>query len=349
MATTATKVRLNRKRCQSGFDCINFEYKIGLDGIKDLAFEKTKSNTAKKPKSIVEIKGNGGMISGRVNPTHFIHADNRKPLGIVESIKLEMIRNDVLEYLKTSLQEQLKEKYSDERICKLRITRIEINITLPCVGKATPSDMTHLFDMVYDETTVYRKRKKGSKCEKENTGAGGYGRDHYYVLKLYDKSADFERQEIPLENNIFRLEIAFIDKTLNALFGEHGRTIENVLSEESLDILCREYKRVLEEEIIKQHVEPYLNNCVTTLHESLTWSDSGKEISDTVMRYKEIIVDLECLRRALHKWYSDRIENPSDPTTKDHTDEIIYKYRKKELGLPEDVLKTLKAFHTAAG
>lgn len=349
MATTATKVKLNKKRCRSGFDGISYEYKIGLDGIKDLEFEKTKSNTAKKRKSIVEIKGNGGMISGYVNPTHFIYADNRKPFGIVNAIKLEMVRNDVLEYLKNSLQEQLKEKYSDEYIRKLRITRIEINITLPCVGKATPSDMTHLFDMVYDRTTVHRKRKKGSKCEKENTGTGGYGRDHYYTLKLYDKFDDFERQEIPLEKGIFRLEIAFIDKTLNALFGEYGRTIENVLSEESLDILCREYKRVLEEEIIKQHVKPYLNDCVTTLYESLTWSDSGKEISDTVMRYKEIIVDLECLRRALHKWYSGRIENPNDPTTKDHTDEIIYKYRKKELGLPEDVLKTLKAFHMAAG
>lgn len=347
MATTATKVRLNRKRCQSGFDGINFEYKIGLDGIKDLEFEKKKSNGNKK--SIVEINGKGGMISGYVNPTHFIHADNRKPFGIVNAIKLEMIRNDVLKYLKNSLQEQLKEKYSDEYIKKLRITRIEINITLPCVGKATPSDMTHLFDMAYDRTDIHRKRKKGSKCEKENTGAGGCGREHYYVLKLYDKFDDFNRQNIPLEQNIFRLEIAFIDKSLNALFGEDGRTIENVLSENSLDILCREYKRVLEEEVIKQCIEPYLNNCVTTLYESLTWSDSGKEISDTVMRYKEIIVDLECLRRALHKWYSDRIKNPKDPTTKDHTDEIIYKYRKKDLGLPEDVLKTLKAFHMAAG
>lgn len=113
--------------------------------------------------------------------------------------------------------------------------------------------------------------------------------------------------------------------------------------------MCREYKRVLEEELIEQQIKPYLKNCVTTLYESLIWSDSGKEISDTVMRYKEIIVDIECLRRALHKWYSYRIENPKDPIAKDHTDEIIYKYRKKELGLPEDVLKTLKAFHIAAG
>lgn len=218
---------------------------------------------------------------------------------------------------------------------------------MPCVGKATPSDMTHLFDMVYDRNKVYRKRKKGSKCEKENAGTDGCGRKHYYALKLYDKFDDFDRKDIPLEKNIFRLEIAFIDKSLNTLFGKDGRTIENVLSDKSLDILCREYKRVLEEEIIKQRVKPYLNNCVETLCESLTYNDSGKEIADTIMRYKEIIVDIECLRRALHKWYSDRIKK--DPTVIDRTDEMIYKYRKKDLGLPEDVLKTLKAFHIAAG
>lgn len=126
MATIATKVKLNQKRCRSGFDGINYEYKIGLDGIKDLDFVKTKSNTAKKPKSIVEIKGDGSMISGHVNPTHFIYADNRKPFGIVKTIKLEMIRNDILEYLKNCLQEQLKEKYSDEHIRKVRITRTTV-------------------------------------------------------------------------------------------------------------------------------------------------------------------------------------------------------------------------------
>lgn len=340
------KVKLNQKKCQSGYDCMEFQYKIGLDGIKDLEFKKTQDNKAKNPKSIVEIKGNGGMISGAINPAHYLHADNRKPFGIVDAIKLEMLRNNVLEYLKNCLQEQLQDKYSDEYIQKLRITRVEINITLSCVGKATPSDMTHLFDMALDRTKVYRRRKKGSKCEKENTGMG-YERKHYHVLKLYDKFDDFDRQDIPLEDNMFRLEIAFIDKTLNTLFGEDGRTIENILSAQSLDALCREYKRVLEEELIEQQIKPYLNDCVATLYESLTWSDSGKEISDTVMRYKEIIVDIKCLRRALHKWYKKRQEK--DPAVKDRTDEIIYKYRNKGLGLPEDTLKTLKAFHMAAG
>ena len=344
MGTTDRKDRLNTKKYQSGYDGINFKYEIGLDGIKDLDFEEKKTNTAKK--SLVELQGKGGMIRGYINPAHYLHADNRKPFGIVDAIKLEVLKNDVLEYLKNRLQEQLQDKYSDEYIQKLRITRIEVNITLPCVGKATPSSMVHLFDMALDRTKVYRKRKKGSKCKKENMGIV-YEREHYHVLKLYDKFDDFEKQRIPLEKNIFRMEIAFIDKTLNALFGEDGRTIENILSSKSLDILCREYKRVLEEELIEQQIKPYLKNCVTTLYESLIWSDSGKEISDTVMRYKEIIVDIECFRRALHRWYKKRQEK--DPTVKDRTDEIIYKYRKKELGLPEDVLKTLKAFHIAAG
>lgn len=84
MGTTNTKIRLNTKKCQSGYDGIDYQYKIGLDGIKDLDFEEKKPNTAKKPKSIVEIKGKGSMISGSINPVHYLRTDNRKPFGIVD-------------------------------------------------------------------------------------------------------------------------------------------------------------------------------------------------------------------------------------------------------------------------
>lgn len=130
------KGQVEYEKYQSGYDGINFQYKIGLDGIKDLDFEGKKPNTAKK--SIVEFQGKGGLVSGYINPAHQLYADNRKPFGIVDAIKLEVLKNDVLEYLKNRLQEQLQDKYSDEYIQKLRITRIEVNITLPCVGKATP-------------------------------------------------------------------------------------------------------------------------------------------------------------------------------------------------------------------
>ena len=90
------------------------------------------------------------------------------------------------------------------------------------------------------------------------------------------------------------------------------------------------------------HPKVYLNNCVAELLKSLMQSDSGNEISDIIMRYKDEIVDMECLRKALKKWYKVR-------GVKDRSKQMIYRYRNKNLGLPEDVLQTLLAFHSAAG
>ena len=113
------------------------------------------------------------------------------------------------------------------------------------------------------------------------------------------------------------------------------------LSVKSLDIMCRAYKEVFDE-IVEQYIKPWLNNCVADLFESLTQSESGNEISDTIMRHKNIIVDVECLRRALKRWYKFR-------GVEDRSKQMIHKYRNKDLGLAEDVLKTLRAFHQAAG
>ena len=95
-------------------------------------------------------------------------------------------------------------------------------------------------------------------------------------------------------------------------------------------------------DIIGTYVKPYLMACKNKLVESLTTSDSGHEISDTVMRYREMIVDVEVLRKALQKWYAIRNVN-------DISKQVICQYRKKGLGLPEGVLRTIKAFHTSAG
>lgn len=338
--------KLNKRKCQSGMDSL--EFALVLEGLEDISFDETSlSNKANQPKSVVTIKCIGGRISGSVNAVHCIRNTNEKPFTLTDGIKMELVRCQVFEYIKECLQKNLQGRYSEKYIDDLKVTSLEVNITLPCAGKATQSDMVHLFDMVFDKTNVYRERKPGSKCEKVNTGVI-YDKKHQYQLKVYDKTKDLHRQGIlTAEKKLFRLEVVFKDRKLDAMFGKDKRTLDNVLSKKALDIMCMAYKGVLDE-IVEQHIRPYLDNCVETLFESLTYSDKSNEIADTVMRYKEIIVDTQCLRKALHKWYEWR-QKYEDPTIIDRTDEMIYKYRKKDLGLPDDVLKTLKAFHLAAG
>lgn len=337
---TANNIKLNKRKCQSGMDTL--EFALVLEGMDDLSFDETSlSNKANQPKSVITIKCIGGRISGSVNAVLFIRNTNEQPFTLTDGIKMELVRCQVFEYIKACLQKNLKGRYSEKYIDDLKVTSLEVNITLPCVGMATQSDMVHLFDMVFDKTTVYRERRGSSMCLKSNTGVV-YDKKHQYQLKIYDKTKDLHRQGVlTAEKKLFRLEVVFKDRKLSAMFGDDKRTLDNVLSRKALDIMCREYKIVLDE-IVTQHIRPYLDNSVNILFESLTYSDSGNEIADTVMRFKDEIVDIECLRKALHKWYKMR-------QCVDRTDEMIYKYRKKDIGLPEDVLATLKAFHLAAG
>lgn len=336
MATT-TKVKLNKKKCKTGMDTL--EFIIALEGMEELSFdEETLPNDIGK--SIVTMKCTNGKISGTVNAVHCIRDTNAEPFSLTDSIKMEIVRNKVFDFIRDYLKRNLGSKYKDKQIESSRVTSLEVNVTRCLVGKATPSNMIHLFTMVFGKARIWTDRKSGSKCEIDKD-TFEHDKKHEYRIKAYNKG-----KQLDIDKALFRIEIVFKDRKLNAMFGNDKRTLDNILSVKSLDIMCRTYKEVFEE-IVKQHIKPYLDNCVTTLYESLTWSDSGKEISDTVMRYKDIIVDIECLRRALHKWYENRIKR--DPTVKDRTDEMIYKYRKKELGLPEDVLKNLKTFHMAAG
>ena len=334
------KDRLNKKKCQQGLDGMNLEYTLGLEGMENLYLpERELKNEANN--TIVRISVVGGKIRAYINAVHSIRPNNVRPLGIADAIKLELVQSKVTEFIRSYLQENLQSKYSEEFISGLKVTALECNITLPCVDGATPSDVIHLLDMSLDRTVVFRKRKVCSKCEKANTGVQ-YTRPKEYRLKIYDKT-DEQRTKgnLSVESNLLRIECVFIDRSLKRMY-EDKRTLGDILSKRAIEILCKEYKRALTEDIIGAFVKPYLMACKNKLVESLTTSDSGHEISDTVMRYREIIVDVEVLRKALQKWYAIRNVN-------DISKQVICQYRKKGLGLPEGVLRTIKAFHTSAG
>lgn len=336
--SNVSKVRLNKKKCEAGMDAL--EYSITLEGMENLSFdEETLPN--KVGKSIVTVKCVNGKVSGSVSAVHGIRNTNAEPFSLTDCIKMEIVRNNVFDFIRDFLKGNLGSKYDDKYFEGSRVTSLEVNVTRPCIGKASPSDMCHFFNVVFGKAKVFTDRKPGSRCDIVKDGIV-YEKKHLWQLKIYDKEKDLHRQDIPIvERKMFRLEVVFKDRKLNSMFGKDKRTLDNVLSAKSLDIMCRAYKEVFDE-IVEQHIKPWLNNCVTDLFESLTQSESGNEISDTIMRHKNIIVDVECLRRALKRWYKFR-------GVEDRSKQIIHKYRNKNLGLAKDVLTTLRAFHQAAG
>lgn len=333
--------RLNKKRCQSGMD--GMELALTLENMEHLYLprEELKNNAGN---TIVSMECVHGVVKAYVNAVHGVRPDNVKPygcLGELNEIKLGIVEARVTQFMREYLQKHLKDRYSDEMIQAMAVKSLEVNVTIPCVGGATPSDVIALIDLALDKTMVFRKRKSQGKYEKVNTGCL-FSKPKEYRVKVYDKSEEQRQKGNPLvEENLLRIEVVFIDRALRRMLGGK-RSLLDVLSFEAIEIMCQEYKRVLEQDIIRGSVTPCLDYCVSQLVESLVSAETGNEISETVTRYKELIPDTEVLRKALKRWYHIRGEE-------DKSKQAINYYRQKGIGLPEGVLQTIRAFHDAAG
>lgn len=335
---TATKVRLNKKTLKSGLDGINLEYTIELSGM-DKLYLPVKEVNNEADNTIVRIECIGGRLKAYVNPVHVIRSNNVKPFGIVESIKLEMVRNRVMEVMRSYLQEHLQDKYSDEFVDNLKIVRLECNITSATIGNATPASMLHFFDMVYDDTFTHRGRKPGSKCKKADNYVT-YKKEKSYILKCYDKTKEQHEKGNPLvENNLLRVELIFLSRSLERMYGDK-RTLSDVLTVQGLEKLCREYKRVLTEDI-SDAVRKYRDDCKDMLVEFFTEYKGRNMVADCIMKYKEEIVDISILKKSLQEYY--KIYGLPDDSSQ------VINYHKKKGILPQDTIKTFRAFREVAG
>ena len=120
------------------------------------------------------------------------------------------------------------------------------------------------------------------------------------------------------------------------------KSLEDILTRKAIKTLIDQYQETFDE-ICKKNITPMLNACVQDVFETLTQSDSGNEISNTLIKCKELIVDIEVLRKALKKWYAFR-------KMPDSSKRMVSYYRNNEkFGLPSDVLKTLKLMHNSLG
>ncbi len=324
-----------KKNCQQGLDGMNLEYVLSIEGAERLYLQEDYIHND-DGKTIAEISCIGGKLSAYVNAVHCIKSNNVKPLTVADTIKLELIKSKVIGFMSDYLKRHLQGQYSEEYINGLTVTKLECNITLPCVKGASPSDVINLFECALDKTVLHRQRKTKDNHDKIATSCY-YTKRKEYCLKIYDKTIEQHDNGNPLvEANLLRVEIVFLDKALMRMYGDK-RTLNDILTQEAIITLCKEYKKVFKQELIEKHIKPYLDRCLQKIFDSLRDCEDGNPISEAIAKNKAHIPDMEVLRKALKKWYKS--QNADDRSVR-----VLYEYRKKNIGIPEGVLKTIKTF-----
>lgn len=333
-------IRLNKQKCKQGLDGLNIEYVLNLNNLKHFCAEPEYLRN-KRGNTIVKIEFTGGKLKAFVNVVHLVRPDNVKSFGITDAIRIELVREQIIDFMRGYLRKTLKENYSEAYIQNMKVTALECNITLPTLGGATPSDVITLFDLALDKTMIFRKRYLRSGYKKRNIGFL-FSKPKEYRLKIYDKTEEQHEKGNPIvEKNLLRIEVVFIDRALRRMYGEKRELME-ILSMQSMVIMCRAYKKVLEEDLVNGAIKPCLNNCVAQLIEALSSTTARREVSETILKHRELIPDMKVLERALNRWYRLR-------GVEDNSKQVIYYYRMKNTGIAEGVLKTIRAFHDAAG
>jgi len=239
------------------------------------------------------------------------------------------------------LQKHLKDKYSDEFLSMMSVTKMECNLTIKCVGNCKPKDVIRLFERSFAKVTVYKETDPNGKTHRKPERGITTTKPHEWVLKVYDKT--FQQRQagnLKVESNLIRVELVFLDRMLDRMYSSK-KSLEDILTRKAIKTLIDQYQETFDE-ICKKNITPMLNACVQEIFESLTYSTPRKEVSETLIKCKELIVDTEVLRKALKKWYVFK-KQP------DSSKRIVSFYREKNMGFPEDVLRTLKLMHNSLG
>lgn len=320
--------------CYIGGDTFNFE--MAVEGANEgIALDLTplKSSNGKEF-GAVEI--NKGKISIKVSLPKFIRPDNIMPFSMSDAIMLEVMKNDIEPALKLALKGKI-----DDRLDVLSATAksIECNITKRVAGDSTCSHVLNLINRSFHEGTniVYQRASTKCKYDKENETVIVRKRN-YYVLKSYDKSLQQRKAgNQHIENGLLRIEVIMLNRTIDKLFGT-SPTIENVLTEQGLMRIIKEYKRIFIEDVINGHIRPCLRYVTDTLFKTLTEKDNQLK---AIALHKEIIMDVAILHKALVKWY--KAKGYSKERAKRNADTYICRCRIK-YGFPTNVIDTMREF-----
>ncbi len=332
---------MSAKKLQ-GADGLNFEMKLTMALLGNHNFPK-ESDWNNKGNEIISVEVQSGKLLVYVNLSHAVHPTNVYSFQLSDCIEIDNIRIRVLDFVKQYLKIYLEfeDKYIEELLPKINIVRMECNSTIQCIGKCKPKDVVNLFEKAFPKVTVYKETTDLKQIHKKPKTGMTAKNPHEWILKVYDKS--FEQKKVgnfDVEPNLVRVELVFLDRMLKRMYS-NKRSLGDILTKKSIKLLINQYQETFDG-ICENQINGLLKKCTNEVYESLTYSTSGKEIQDTVARCKEFIVDMEVLRKALKKWYSDKGKPDSSKSR------ITY-YMKEEFGIPVDVLKTIKKIHISTG
>jgi hypothetical protein len=328
---------MGKKKLQ-GADGINFQMQLTIKGLETVTFPK-ETLTNESGKDIAWIECLGGKVSAYVNLPHAVRPNNIQPFQLSDCIQIDLISDKVIEYMKAYLKKHMKGNYSNEILKQLNVSSMECNITIKCVGKCKPKDVINLFEKSVDKTFIAQEARDKKKTFRKDQDSIIYRKDHYFRLKVYNKSKEQNDKGNPLvENNLIRVEFVFLERMLDSMYADK-MSLENILTRKSLRKLIDQYQATFTD-ICENNIKPMLSGCVQEVFECLTASNSGKEISEALYKCKECIVDVEVLRKALKKWYAFKKQA-------DRSKQVIAYYRDNNFSMPEDVLRTIKQMHNS--
>ena len=123
---------MGKKKLQ-GADGMNFQLQLTIKGLESINLPE-ENLTNESGNDIMKISCWGGKLSAYVNLPNAIRPNNVQPFQLSDCIKIELVRNQVIEHMRSYLQKHLKDKYSDEFLSMMSVTKMECNLTIKCVG-----------------------------------------------------------------------------------------------------------------------------------------------------------------------------------------------------------------------
>ena len=226
---------MGKKKLQ-GADGINFQMQLTIKGLESINLPE-ENLTNESGNDIMKISCWGGKLSAYVNLPNAIRPNNVQPFQLSDCIKIELVRNQVIEHMRSYLQKHLKDKYSDEFLSMMSVTKMECNLTIKCVGNCKPKDVIRLFERSFAKVTVYKETDPNGKTHRKPERGITTTKPHEWVLKVYDKT--FQQRQagnLKVESNLIRVELVFLDRMLDRMYSSK-KSLEDILTRKAIKIM----------------------------------------------------------------------------------------------------------------
>ena len=244
---------MGKKKLQ-GADGMNFQLQLTIKGLESINLPE-ENLTNESGNDIMKISCWGGKLSAYVNLPNAIRPNNVQPFQLSDCIKIELVRNQVIEHMRSYLQKHLKDKYSDEFLSMMSVTKMECNLTIKCVGDCKPKDVIRLFERSFAKVTVYKETDPNGKTHRKPERGITTTKPHEWVLKVYDKT--FQQRQagnLKVESNLIRVELVFLDRMLDRMYSSK-KSLEDILTRKAIKTLIDQYQETFDE-ICKKNITP---------------------------------------------------------------------------------------------